>query len=247
VTRLAPALLRFKREHLLASAERVEPLPDLPGGLAIRTPSLPHVYDLNLVLAPATAGGRRMAAECARLGLPKLRVDGDAAGVTFPEGWAVDREITMVRRRAPRPTSPRRAAVRPVSLDELAPSEDAFLRSEPFARDPEVRRQLIAQHERWEAAAPAAERLGIVDGRRVVAWCRVYDDGALTEIDAVAVLPEERGRGLGRALMEGALERIPADRTVFLVADAEDWPRQLYARLGFDAVFERLGARSPDV
>jgi ribosomal protein S18 acetylase RimI-like enzyme len=247
VTTLAPARLRFKREHLLASAERVEPLPGLPGGVAVRTPSLPHVYDLNLVLAPAAAGGARMAAECARLRLPKLRVDGDAAGVTFPEGWEVDREIAMVRRRTPRSASPLRAAVRPVGSEELAPSEDAFLRGEPFAQDPEVRRQLIAQHERWEAAAPAVERLGIAERGRVVAWCRVYDDGALTEIDAVGVLPEERGRGLGRALMEGVLERIPSDRTVFLVADAEDWPRHLYARLGFDAVLERLGARSPEV
>ena len=42
--------------------------------------------------------------------------------------------------------------------------------------------------------------------------------------------------------MEGVLERIPAGRTVFLVAEEQDWPRQLYARLGFDAVGGCVGA-----
>jgi GNAT superfamily N-acetyltransferase len=235
------AALAFKREHRLRAVERVEPVQELPGALAAQTPSLHHVYELNLVLAPADAPGERVADACARRGLPKARLDGDATGAGFPPGWDVERELVMVRRRPPdRAPGPDR--VRPVGLAELDPSEEEFLRPALHAREPEIRRQLIAQHERWEAAAPAFQRLGIAEHGRVVAWCRVFDDGRLAEIDAVGVLPAERGRGLGRALMEGVLEHIPPGRTVFLVADEDDWPRRLYARLGFDAVGTCTGA-----
>jgi hypothetical protein len=40
----------------------------------------------------------------------------------------------------------------------------------------------------------------------------------------------------------GVLAAAPPDRVPFLLADAADWPRHLYERLGFTAVGERLGA-----
>jgi len=237
--------LRFKREHLLCAVERVELLDEPSGAVAASTPSLPHVYELNLVLAPVGAGAQRAAAACARLALPKVRLDGAAADLDFPRGWSVDREVLMVRRRASGPHADG-AAVRELSLEQLAPSEHEFLRSSPAARDPEVRRQLVDQHARWDAAAPDVRRFGVVEAGRVVAWCRVYDDGTLAEIDAVGVLPAERGRGLGRTLMEGVLGRIPDGRTVFLVADVDDWPRRWYERLGFEGIAELVGAtRAP--
>lgn len=239
--------LRFKREHLLCAAERVELLLEPPGAVAVCTPSLPHVYELNLVLAPVATGPERAAAACVELELPKVRLDGPVSGVDFPTGWNVDREIMMVRRRASDRPPRHDDAVRALSLAELAPSEDEMLRSVSFARDPEVRRQLVAQGERWDAAAPDVQRLGIVEDGRVVAWCRVYDDGTLAEIDGVGVLPAARGRGLGRALMEGVLARIPDERTVFLIAERDDWPRRLYDRLGFDVVGELVGATRADV
>lgn len=235
------AVLRFKRAHRLRAVERAQPVDGLPGALALSTPSLRHVYELNLVLAPPDAPPAELAAACARLELPKARLDGDAPGAAFPAGWTVERELAMVRRR-PSDRPPGAQRVRAVGLEELAASEEEFLRRSPHARDPEVRRQLIAQHERWEGAAPAFQRLGIAEDGRVLAWCRVYDDGQLAEIDAVGVLPDERGRGLGRALMEGVLEHIPAGRSVFLLAEEDDWPRQLYARLGFDTVGACVGA-----
>jgi hypothetical protein len=57
--------LRFKREHLLSAAERVELLDEPSGAVAVSTPSLPHVYELNLVLAPVAADPLRAAAACA--------------------------------------------------------------------------------------------------------------------------------------------------------------------------------------
>ncbi|HKP91357.1 MAG TPA: GNAT family N-acetyltransferase, partial [Thermoleophilaceae bacterium] len=111
-----------------------------------------------------------------------------------------------------------------------------------YGADPETRRQLIAQHDRWARSATTARSLGIVDGGRVVAWCCAYDDGTLYELDDVAVAPSRRGEGLGRELVAGAVALAPPGRVPFLLADADDWPRHLYARLGFATVGERIGA-----
>ena len=148
----------------------------------------------------------------------------------------------MVRRRLPDRKPAARVAVREISAEELAPAEDRFLMSEPYGRDPAVRRQLIAQHGRWDRAATVARRIGIFEDESLVAWCRLYDDHGITEIDGVGVVPDRRGSGLGRALLEEVLARVPHDRVLFLCADPEDWPKHLYGKLGFDAVGERVGA-----
>ena len=51
-------------------------------------------------------------------------------------------------------------------------------------------------------------------------------------------LPEFRNRGLARSVVSKAIEegrRIGAD-LVFLTADANDWPKELYRKLGFDEI-----------
>src|SRR3954447_5166483 len=80
------AALRFKREQVLAAVDAVEPVPGAPGVLALTTPSLPRVWELNLVLAPATAGIERVIdladelQSAAAMEHRKLRLDGVAAG-----------------------------------------------------------------------------------------------------------------------------------------------------------------------
>ena len=49
-----------------------------------------------------------------------------------------------------------------------------------------------------------------------------------------------RGRGLGRAIVQHALaEARRVNDVVFLEALADDWPRHLYTKLGFDVVDRR--------
>jgi ribosomal protein S18 acetylase RimI-like enzyme len=253
------AVLDFKRAQLLKAAEHVEPVTEVEGGLAVFSPALSRVWELNLLLAPAGASAaaieRLMEASerlqgAAGLRHRKLRLGGPGPADVLERlagaaGWDLDRELVMVRRRAPDGRPAPRVAIREIGADELASAEDRFLRSEPYGRDPAVRRELIAQHERWARAVTVARQIGIVEDGQVVGWCRLYDDRGLTEIDSVGVLPERRGRGLGRALLEGVLAAVPPDRMLFLLADTADWPKDLYGRLGFDAVGERLGATSP--
>ena len=256
------AVLDFKRAQLLGAAERVEPVSDVLGGLALFTPSLPGVWELNLLLAPTGADRETIerlleASEqlqgAAGLRHRKLRLGGPAAAddalgaLASAAEWTFDRELVMVRRRPPDGMPAARVVVREISAGELAPAEDQFLMSEPYGRDPVVRQQLIAQHERWERAATVARRIAIFEDQRVVAWCRLYDAHGVTEIDGVGVVPDRRGSGLGRALLADVLARVPDDRVLFLCADTDDWPRHLYGKLGFDVVGERLGATKPPV
>ena len=235
----------------------MEPISDVPGALAVFTPSLPDVWELNAVLAPQgadgdTTGRLLTAAEgvqgAAGLRHRKLRLSdsgpaGDGLeGLARAAGWTLDRDLVMVRRRAPDRDTGGGQAVQEISAEELAPAEDRFLMSEPGGDDARVRAQLLVQHERWERPATSAWQFGIVEDERVLAWCRVYEHDGITELDGVAALAEHRGRGLGRALLEGVLARIPDDRLLFLLADTDDWPKDLYGRLGFDAVGERQGA-----
>ena len=246
------AALRFKREQLLAAVDASEPVAEVPGALALYTPALPRVWELNVVLAPAIAGAERLvdAADAvqarAELAHRKLRLDGTARAeplyaAASARGWRVERELIMVRE--PGADAPPHAGrVQDVDAAALARARDEFLQAEPYGGDAETRRQLVAQHERWARSATTARSLGVVDGGRVVAWCSAYDDGELYELDDVAVLPDRRGEGLGRELVAGAVALAPPGRVPFLLADAGDWPRHLYGRLGFTAVGERLGA-----
>jgi ribosomal protein S18 acetylase RimI-like enzyme len=252
-------LLEFKSQRLLAAVEIANPVPGAPEALALFTPSLPRVWELNLLLAPPRPDREcieRLLVSCeeiqgaAGLAHRKLRLAGSygteelATAAAGAAGWQLDRDLLMVHQRAPdRP--PGTSTVQDVDSAAVKLAEDSFLSHEPHGRDPETRRQLADQYDRWEQAAPVCRRLGIVDEDRVVAWCRLFDDGRIAEIDDVCVLFERRGLGLGRELMEGAIAAAPPGRVLFLCADPDDWPRQLYERLGFEAVGERVGANRP--
>ena len=251
------AALDFKQAQLMNAVERIESIADVEGGTAVFTSSLPSVWELNLVVAAAGADRETIEALMAaaerlqgaaglshrklRLAGPGLSVD-ELAGIATTSGWNVDRELVMVRRGEPERRAPAHSGVREIAAGELAEAEDRFLESEPYGEDPAVRRQLIAQHERWARAATSARCIGIFDGDELAGWCRLYESGGVVEIDSVGVLREKRRRGLGRALLEGVLPLVPRDRLLFLLADTDDWPKDLYGRLGFDIVGERLGA-----
>lgn len=82
----------------------------------------------------------------------------------------------------------------------------------------------------WIGRFWIAEQDGRIAG---TAGIEVYEDGCL--LRSVAVRPEWRGTGLGRALVERALEsahEAGAARAYLLTLTAEDW----FPRLGFTTV-----------
>ena len=76
--------------------------------------------------------------------------------------------------------------------------------------------------------------LGAYDGDGVAAWCHVRSRGGVAQIEDVNTLPAFRGRGHGRAIVQRALDEARATHDlVYLEALEDDWPRELYAKLGF--------------
>ena len=99
------------------------------------------------------------------------------------------------------------------------------------------------------SALVAFRCFGVRGDDRVVSGCHLYSDGVVAQVEDVSTLPECRGRGYARALVSAAIEpaRAGGHEPVFVVADADDWPQELYRRMGFDAVGTVLPATRPQL
>jgi hypothetical protein len=83
--------------------------------------------------------------------------------------------------------------------------------------------------DRWFIAPGAGEPLSA---------CRLLRQGRIGQVEDVGTLERGRERGYAQAIVTAAVAAAQAagDTTVFLTADAADWPQLLYARLGFEKV-----------
>jgi GNAT superfamily N-acetyltransferase len=184
----------------------------------------------------------------------EIRVDDDAFGEAIAgdlrrSGYGADRLEVMALRRAPetRPGDDRVGAEE-VELSELRPALETVLRREPYG-DSEGIVRLLADF-RTELTRHAGARFfcARVDGE-IASMCELYVDGPIAQIEDVNTLQEFRNRGLARAVVRTAVDeaRRGGAELVFIHALDADWPKQLYRRLGFDAIghvwsFVRPGA-----
>jgi ribosomal protein S18 acetylase RimI-like enzyme len=107
-------------------------------------------------------------------------------------------------------------------------------------KDPEARRQIVAFTELMASVAPTLLLAAWGDGE-IGAFCSLFQGDGLGQIDEVTTIGQYRRRGLGTAVVEGALQASLAaghDLT-FLVADEGDWPKDWYGRLGFEPIGRR--------
>jgi GNAT superfamily N-acetyltransferase len=165
--------------------------------------------------------------------------------------WLVERDVYMTLRR-PRDREPQRGLAREVDLATISDVESATTREEPYGTDEDVVRQLSRQRETL-AAGVAATRyfVGAVDGVDA-AVTTLYSDGVVAQVEDVATLRAYRRRGLARATVSLAIDAAleMGHELIFIVADDLDWPKGLYAKLGFDPVgrawaFTRPGPEHP--
>lgn len=220
-------------------------------GTALLTPSLPRVWDYNALRVerlPRVAPVRRVAAEAERvlggagLGHRRVECDEEAIGARLApglvgRGWSA-RPLLVMAWRGPAPPAPGAHEVREVSFADLRAAYAEMLRHDHPA-DGETVRQLVAAASRARGLRWLA---GLADGR-LVSFCRLYESSELAQVEDVGTLPAFRRRGVASAVVLAAVgEALAAGRElVFLLAEERDWPRRLYARLGFVTIGRQLG------
>jgi GNAT superfamily N-acetyltransferase len=233
---------RFLRRTEESVCDRVQPTAH---GAAMLTPSLSLVWQLNAIHvddphADAEALVREADELQRSLGHRKLVVHDEALGTRLAPrlealGWNVFRLLVMVQRRPPeREVAPGAGAE--IRRAEGAAALAAFRREQPFGWQEEAVRQLGAMDERYGLALEAHDFASPPDDPACA--CRLYSDGELAQFDEVGTVEARRGRGHATAAVLAATEYAQAAgrSPVFLLTDANDWPRLLYGRLGFDAI-----------
>lgn len=220
-------------------------------GVAVIDEARPLRHDSNYVVVERPeVSPDQVAAELTRLGLPLAMFPDPAQGerlaeVLAPQGWGVHRGLAMVLRRPPDHPAPP-ADVHEVPVEALRPLRRALLLEYPWAT-PEVADQLL------DTKAEIARRVTLrafaaFEQGEVVSYTDLYTADGVAQIEDVATAPAHRGRGLSRAVILRAIEaaRAAGATFVFLVADAEDWPKELYRKLGFDEVGRYVKLIHPD-
>lgn len=220
-------------------------------GTAFFHDRLPRVWDLNFLRvegAPPDLDARALAGEADRLqgaaGLEHrmVSIEDDRTGARLsPElrsrGWSAETLVIMVHRRSPyRPVNT--TIVREIDDDTAASVTEAFTRTQPYGREDATVRQIIEMRTVIAGAVPT-RHFGAPDSGDPKSFCDLYSskDG-IGQIEDVATLEAYRGRGLATAVVAKALEESVAagNRITFLTADADDWPKDIYGKLGFDAL-----------
>jgi len=215
-------------------------------GIAFLSPALPLAWDANWALierAGMSAEEVVAATEESLAGLAHRAVairdeaEGERLAPEFEAlpAWEVERNLYML-------------------LRDDAPTDRGEARETPLAGCEELRRELIrgefpdgmpdleatadqllemgrrtgdAGGDRWFVAPPADP----------AAACCLLSGGEIGQVEDVGTLAAARGRGLAKAVISAAIAASgeAGHRHTFIVADADDWPRLLYEKLGFEA------------
>jgi ribosomal protein S18 acetylase RimI-like enzyme len=214
-------------------------------GTVVRATRYPSYFDFNLVRverAPELGVDElEYFADGALAGLVHRRVDFElvAAGERFraaleARGWLSTRLLWMVHEdRSPTVTDDR---IEEVSYDAVTELRIAWHRED------------FPDQEATGYFSQAAE-VGEIRGARVlalrehgapVAFAQFVREGDEAEITHVYVKPEWRGAGRGAAITSAAIAAIGHVEDLWICADDEDRPKNLYARLGFRPVWTSM-------
>jgi ribosomal protein S18 acetylase RimI-like enzyme len=218
-------------------------------GTAIYDDEVPLRLDSNFLLVEREAAPEQVAEEAARLRRRMVVFrdtdQGERAAPWFREhGWLVRRHLLMAQLREPE-RSADLARVEQVEEHELRPARLRVVEGEPWAK-PEIMAQLFAGKHRI-AERVLVRYFAVRANGAVASYSDLYSDGAEAQVEDVGTLPEHRGRGYATAVVLAAIEAARRDGAefVFLVADLDDWPKELYRRLGFDELGYFVKAIAP--
>jgi ribosomal protein S18 acetylase RimI-like enzyme len=239
----------FVEDLYQRAAERTVPF---PYGWAVLNDRLPRVHDLNFLCLQRAGPVDELIAASDEIMSPRThRVfwmpDGNELQPVFRErGWQCERYILLAHHR--KSDRPPRVAVEEVTHEDLLPVWEEGIASEAFAKnDPDLVRQLV-EHKRVIADAVPTRYFAARVGGEIAGYCELYERDGIAQPEAVMTLERFRNRGIARAVVLRAVEvaRTNGADLIFIVAHENDWPQQLYRRLGFDDIgsytkFMRLG------
>jgi ribosomal protein S18 acetylase RimI-like enzyme len=248
--------LDMERGLLAAVAQRAE---EHPLGLLLFDDARPRVWVHNQLHVTGPAGDiddlvRILDEHYGHLQHRRVIVEDEAEGQRLEEGfhdrgWLVDDHVFMALRE-PRDREPDASLAQEVDAAQHQSVERQTLGEEPFARDPEVHAELIdARAMRGALADETRYVVGALDGRPVGNTV-VYRVGDVAQVEDVATLRAFRRRGVARAMVSLATDLANGADLTFIVADAEDWPKDLYLKLGYRPIghiraFTRVGPEHP--
>lgn len=220
-------------------------------GTALFCPSLPAIYDVNFLRVEKPdekIDAESLMAEANRLMEPrglkhrKVVVDDETIGASLAPafkdaGYDIHRLLFMVHRR-----QPERMAT--VDVDEVVAelhtrAKERFNREQPYFETEDAIQQMNGLATRVFEATDKRCFAAYVDGE-IASVCELYSDGVTAQIEDVSTLESHRSKGLATATVLRALHEARAwgHEMVFLVADADDWPKEMYLKLGFEGVGE---------
>jgi N-acetylglutamate synthase-like GNAT family acetyltransferase len=233
---LARAWAFMRRGDAAGDSEEPAPL-----GVAVRDSRFPHRQDSNYLLVERPATGADIAVELRRLGLPIATVADERLLRDETHVEVAHRGVVMVHRGGT--PAARREAVQ-VERQALEPLRRKRILDQPWG-SPEVADQLLGARSALEQRVPVRYFASLEDGR-VAAGTDLYLDPPDAQVEDVSTEPELLKRGHGTAVVAGAIAaaREAGAEFVFLVADADDWPKEWYARLGFEPVGRYVKVRA---
>ncbi len=211
--------------------------------------TFPAIYDVNFLRVQRTAEDMTfdgLVAEADRLMEPrrlrhrKIVIRDEDAGeqlaTAFAEaGWVVDRLLFMVHRQDPQRSA--KADVDETAEEVHIAAKRRFNQESPyFENDAEVEQMLRVERLVYSATDKRSFAAYVDD--TMASLCELYSDGKTAQIEDVGTLEAFRGRGLATSVVLRALEEARAwgHDMIFLVADDDDWPKDMYAKLGFEGV-----------
>jgi GNAT superfamily N-acetyltransferase len=215
-------------------------------GPLVLTPERPLRWDSNYLLVERPGTTDELVAEAERafaaagIGHRKLSVPDETTGgrlwEELPAEWVRQRLLVMALRRPPEREASS-SAVEEVDEARLRPLRAQEMARQPWGQDPEVVRQLLDAKRATACAVETRFFAVVVDGEPV-SCADLYLAGGVAQVEDVLTTPDHRNRGFASAVVLTAVcaaDEAGAD-FVFLVADEDDWPEQLYRRLGFDPI-----------
>ena len=207
-------------------------------GTAVFDDDLPRRLDSNFLRVERETDAETVREEAERLGRRMVFVPDPELGERlvpyFKErGWRINRVVVMAQLREPERTGDL-SLVTEVEEPALRAARHQVVTGQPWA-SPEIMAQLFAGKDVIGKRVQARFFAIVVDGE-VVSYTDLYQAGTEAQVEDVGTLHEYRGRGYASAVVLAAIAeaRKHGAEFVFLVADYEDWPKELYRRLGFD-------------